>query len=152
MRRFLFLFICLASACSVHAAKYITVHLSEGAKVSFAIVNNPKITFTDGTFSIGTEHFLVSGIRKYTLSDEDETSVMSHTGKPGLTYYPNPTKDYVYIRTEKDAPLHLYTLSGAEFPVKAKHQEDLIIVDLRDLKNDTYLIKVGKETIKIQKQ
>lgn len=152
LKRSFFTFIYLAITCIIHAAKYVTVHLNDGAKVSFAIADNPRIAITDGTFSIGTEHFLITGISKYTLSDEDETSVINHTEKSGLVYYPNPTKDYVHIKIDKSIQLRLYSLSGVEFPIKAKHQENLIILDLRDLKNDTYLLKVGKETIKIQKR
>ena len=82
----------------------------------------------------------------------EQTDTLETNMTHGLSFYPNPTKDYVYIRTDKDTKLRLYSLSGIEFPVQYKKQEGLIILDLRGLKSDTYLLRVGEETLKIQKK
>ena len=148
------LLILLGTGCAAlgHAANFLTVHLEGGTKISFAIAGHPKILLSDGTFTIGTGQFLVSNIRKYTLGDQDETTSIEAEKQPGLSFYPNPAKDYVYIRTDKDVRPRLYSLSGVEFPVKYKKQEGLIVLDLRGLKSDMYLMIIGKETLKIQKQ
>ena len=145
---------CIGFGCvsMTGAADFLTVHLNDHTKISFAIATHPKILLTDGTFTIGTGQFLLTNISKYTLGDQDETTALETNMTHGLSFYPNPTKDYVYIRTDKDTKLRLYSLSGIEFPVQYKKQEGLIILDLRGLKSDTYLLRVGEETLKIQKK
>ena len=142
---------CTVCIPAAYAKDFLTVHLDNGAKMSFAVANHPKVTLTDGTFTIGTEHFLISNIRKYTLGDTDETTAIEESVASGLSFYPNPTKDYVYIQTDKDIQPRLYSISGVELPVSCKRQEKCIILDLRNLKSDIYLLQIGKETFKIQK-
>lgn len=151
LRKIFMLICCTGCILTAYAKDFLTVHLDNGTKISFAVADRPKITLTDGTFAIGTEHFLLSNIRKYTLGDTNETTAIEESVVSGLSFYPNPTMDYVYIQTDKDIQPRLYSISGMELPVTCKRQEKCIVLDLRNLKSDIYLLQIGKETIKIQK-
>lgn len=133
---------------------HLVLYLKDGSKVMWQIKEEPKITFRDNAISIGTKHYEISNIRKYTFEDADYTDIGNvKPEQPGKTYYFDGKN--LTVRLDGDSQdVKIYETSGREVAAPVVHGTNgLLHLNMSGLPNGVYLLQIGKgEAIKIWKK
>lgn len=136
------------------SSQYLVVQTKSGARVFFECNNAPKITFERNTMSISTELFQIDNVQKYyftqnmddgisvpTIDNGDSDSFVFKNGKIGVRV------------NDASASIRLTTASGISVNAKITVSDDnLLLIDMSELKPDVYVLSVGQESIKILKR
>lgn len=111
-------------------------------------VNNPdKIQFADWEIRNGFN----DGYPIFGFSTVSVEEMAEQTGD--FRVYPNPATDYVMVVNEKNirAEIRLYDMFGKQVKAFATTSDELIRVDVSDLANGVYVLRMGNQTAKIVK-
>lgn len=149
----LLIFLFLTFALDVNAIPdKIHIIQKSGNHVSLSIADQPKILFTDGVMSVGTEEFLVSNVSKY-LIGTDEVLGINGVKKDNLHINANDAVNgKVIIDNYSGQAVKMYSSNGMEVACKIKIVSNTAVVDYSSLPTGVYVLSIGKENIKVQKR
>lgn len=94
----------------------------------------------------------VTGVRKISFENNDFTAVEDVLTPSTIRVYPNPTADMLIIDgvTAKQE-IAIYSLNGAKV-LSSQSQEGTNTIQVSDLPNGVYLLKLANETFKLIKE
>lgn len=149
----LLLYILLALALHANAdTPKLHIIQKSGNHVSISIADQPKIMFTDGVMSVGTEDFLVSNVSKY-LIGTDEVLGVNGVKDDNLHIDANDAANgKVSIDNYSGQVIRMYSSNGMEVQCNVKVTANRAVLDYSSLPAGVYILSIGKETIKIQKR
>jgi hypothetical protein len=137
--------------------KSLAVRLQDGTEVNTATNSLQKITFSDNNMVLNkidgtTTSFPVSTIKKLYFSTVNINSISSPENN-SVYIYPNPASDFIYIKniTEVGANISIYGIDGT-IALKTTIISDNQQVDVSDLANGIYLLKVNSQAFKFTKK
>lgn len=130
----------------------IIVHLQGGGYIVFPLEQQPRIVFDGQVVTIGTEHYQVSNIRKYTIGDSESTGIVGAGEKDGIGSYTFDGEQLVVRLSDAGKPVRLCNMAGIQIPFR--HQptsEGLLYVQFPPRHGEVYLLTIGSETFKIMR-
>ncbi len=137
------------------AAKYMTLVFADGSEQSLLLSTQPAVSF-NRTKLIVKFYNPVAGqtdlnfnkqeVKKYFFSDE-ATGVASITNdKDGMSVQGNR----IVVRGAKGA-VGVFRTDGTQVQTVVKVDGDIVVVSLDGLANGTYIVRAGKNVVKIAK-
>lgn len=152
--KLIFILMLLGIKTLANGRECMVLYLKDGGKVVWQIKEEPKITFRNSTISIGTAHYEISNIRKYTFEDADDTAIENvESEQSGKTYYFN--EESLTVRFNGDAKdVKIYETNGREVAAPVVHETNgLLHIDMSGLPSGVYLLRIGnEEAVKIWKK
>lgn len=146
--------LCLLLCLSAQAisAKCVIITLKGGMLMYYQLggEKNPVMTFPDGKVAMNDDVFEISDIKSFVISPEDVPEEVA------LKELENPQMRFVGgILTTKAGEgneVKVYTLSGTEVKAEKSEADGLVSVNLSKLQRGTYIVKIGKESFKVNKK
>ena len=137
------------------AAKYMTLVFADGSEQSLQLSTQPTVSF-NRTKLIVKFHNPVAGqtglnfnkqeVKKYFFSDE-ATGVASITNdKDAMSVQGNR----IVVRGAKDT-VSVFRTDGTQVQTVVKTDGDTVVIELDNLANGTYIVRAGKNVVKIAK-
>ena len=137
------------------AAKYMTLVFADGSEQSLQLSTQPAVSF-NRTKLIVKFYNPVAGqtdlnfnkqeVKKYFFSDE-ATDVASITNdKDGMSVQGNR----IVVRGAKGA-VGVFRTDGTQVQTVVKADGDTVVIELDNLANGTYIVRAGKNVVKIAK-
>ena len=137
------------------AAKYMTLVFADGSEQSLLLSTQPTVSF-NRTKLIVKFHNPVAGqtglnfnkqeVKKYFFSDE-ATGVASITNdKDAMSVQGNR----IVVRGTKDT-VSVFRTDGTQVQTVVKTDGDTVVIELDNLANGTYIVRAGKNVVKIAK-
>lgn len=137
------------------AAKYMTLVFADGSEQSLLLSTQPTVSF-NRTKLIVKFHSPVAGqtglnfnkqeVKKYFFSDE-ATGVASITNdKDAMSVQGNR----IVVRGAKDT-VSVFRTDGTQVQTVVKTDGDTVVIELDNLANGTYIVRAGKNVVKIAK-
>ena len=124
---------------------------ADGSETSYALSDVQKIVFENNTMTVN----LTSG------SNTPDITCIRFSAQTGLKtlqteglvlVFPNPVQTNLTVSgVEKDAKINLFNLTGT-FLQSIPAQENSTSIDVSSLPQGSYLLQVGKQTVKFIKQ
>lgn len=137
------------------AAKYMTLVFADGSEQSLQLSTQPAASFNRTKLIVHfyapvagqTElNFNKQEVKKYFFSDE-ATGVASITNdKDGMSVQGNR----IVVRGAKGA-VGVFRTDGTQVQTVVKTDGDTVIIELDNLANGTYIVRAGKNVVKIAK-
>lgn len=137
------------------AAKYMTLVFADGSEQSLQLSTQPAVSFNRTKLIVHfyapvagqTElNFNKQEVKKYFFSDE-ATGVASITNdKDGMSVQGNR----IVVRGAKGA-VGVFRTDGTQVQTVVKTDGDTVIIELDNLANGTYIVRAGKNVVKIAK-
>ncbi|WP_278816379.1 hypothetical protein [Leyella stercorea] len=137
------------------AAKYMTLVFADGSEQSLLLSNYPTVSF-NSTQLIVQFYDVVAGqtelnfnkqeLKKYFFSDEatDVESVVDT--QTGMSVQGNR----IVVRGAKGA-VGVFRTDGTQVQTVVKADGDTVVIELDNLANGTYIVRAGKNVVKIAK-
>ena len=137
------------------AAKYMTLVFADGSEQSLQLSTQPAVSF-NRTKLIVKFYNPVAGqtdlnfnkqeVKKYVFSDE-ATGVASITNdKDAMSVQGNR----IVVRGAKDT-VSVFRTDGTQVQTVVKTDGDTVVIELDNLANGTYIVRAGKNVVKIAK-
>lgn len=137
------------------AAKYMTLVFADGSEQSLLLSTQPTVSF-NRTKLIVKFYNPVAGqtglnfnkqeVKKYFFSDE-ATGVASITNdKDAMSVHGNR----IVVRGAKDT-VSVFRTDGTQVQTVVKTDGDTVVIELDNLANGTYIVRAGKNVVKIAK-
>ena len=137
------------------AAKYMTLVFADGSEQSLLLSTQPTVSF-NRTKLIVKFYNPVAGqtglnfnkqeVKKYFFSDE-ATGVASITNdKDAMSVHGNR----IVVRGAKDT-VSVFRTDGTQVQTVVKTNGDTVVIELDNLANGTYIVRAGKNVVKIAK-
>lgn len=137
------------------AAKYMTLVFADGSEQSLLLSTQPAVSF-NRTKLIVKFYNPVAGqtdlnfnkqeVKKYFFSDE-ATGVASITNdKDAMSVQGNR----IVVRGAKDT-VSVFRTDGTQVQTVVKADGDIVVIELDNLANGTYIVRAGKNVVKIAK-
>ena len=119
------------------------VILKSGTIINLPVSEQPKIVFDGTVMRVGNGDYQIANVRKWMIGDAEEIAqgVESTQLQKSISY-----KDGV-LDVGAVTDVHAYNAAGIEMSVNIRNGK----VDMTAWPSDIYVIKVGKETLKIRK-
>ena len=137
------------------AAKYMTLVFADGSEQSLLLSTQPAVSFNRTKLIVKfydpvagqTElNFNKQEVKKYFFSDE-ATGVASITNdKDGMSVHGNR----IVVRGAKDT-VSVFRTDGTQVQTVVKTDGDTVVIELDNLANGTYIVRAGKNVVKIAK-
>ncbi len=149
MRKKLSLLSCLLLACACVSAKSLLFTLKDGTQVYYLLggEKNPIMTFHNGQTTINDDSYTISDIVKFVISDTDDPNNITETHIPSASL-----KGNCFMVNQASGEVKVYNLSGMEVKARVEKVNDCLSIDLSSLPKNTYIIKVGEQSFKVQKR
>ena len=137
------------------AAKYMTLVFADGSEQSLLLSTQPTVSFNrtklivkfhnPGAGQTGL-NFNKQEVKKYFFSDE-ATGVASITNdKDAMSVQGNR----IVVRGTKDT-VSVFRTDGTQVQTVVKTDGDTVVIELDNLANGTYIVRAGKNVVKIAK-
>lgn len=149
----LFLFMTLISY-SVIAQKNITIQYRDNQEITYSINHNSKLTFLDNQLIISQPsgniyYFDIENIRKIYFSNPNSLSDIAHQNN--ITLYPNPSSNRINLSNIISKTLiSIYNIQGVLVMSEVIYQDKSI--NISNLSNGLYIVKVGNKEFKLVKE
>ncbi len=137
------------------AAKYMTLVFADGSEQSLLLSTQPAVSFNrtklivkfyDPVAGQTDLNFNKQEVKKYFFSDE-ATGVASITNdKDGMSVQGNR----IVVRGAKGA-VGVFRTDGTQVQTVVKTDGDTVVIELDNLANGTYIVRAGKNVVKIAK-
>lgn len=137
------------------AAKYMTLVFADGSEQSLQLSTQPAVSFNRTKLIVHfyapvagqTElNFNKQEVKKYFFSDE-ATGVASITNdKDAMSVQGNR----IVVRGAKDT-VSVFRTDGTQVQTVVKADGDTVVIELDNLANGTYIVRAGKNVVKIAK-
>lgn len=151
MKRYIFIILAtcllLPNSMLAEGEQCLVVFLKSGTKVMLPVSDEPKITFDGTVMRVGNGDYQIENVQKWMVGEPELLGIENATDKESIAY-----RDGL-LTISDSADIHVYNAAGVEQPVKVKMQDmGIRTADLSALPAGVYMIKAGKETLKIQKR
>lgn len=149
----LFLFMTLISF-SVIAQKNITIQYRDNQEITYSLNHNSKLTFTDNELIIlqpsgNIYYFDIENIRKIYFSNSN--SLYDIASQKNINLYPNPSSGRISISNIKSKTLiSIYNMKGELVMSEIIYHDKSI--NISNLSNGLYIVKVGNKEFKVVKE
>lgn len=149
----LFLFMTLISF-SVIAQKNITIQYRDNQEITYSINHNSKLTFLDNQLIIvqpsgNIYYFDIDNIRKIYFSNSN--SLSNTPTQNNIKLYPNPSNSRINLSNIKSKTLiSIYNIKGELVSSEIIYQDQSI--NISNLNNGIYIVKVGNKEFKLVKE
>ena len=144
--RLLLQVICLMAVSNIFAetGQSLVVFLKSGNYVCIPVNDNPKIEFEGTIMHVGSNDFQIENVSKWIIGDADEiiSGIIDTKSQNGIRF----KDDFLIVGNLKD--IQIYNVDGMKLPARVDRGK----IDMTSWPRDIYVIKAGKETIKIKKQ
>lgn len=137
------------------AAKYMTLVFADGSEQSLLLSAEPNVSLTRTMLYVRFNNpqagqtnlkFNKQNVKKYFFSDE-ATGVASITNdKDGMSVQGNR----IVVRGAKGA-VGVFRTDGTQVQTVVKVDGDIVVIELDNLANGTYIVRAGKNVVKIAK-
>lgn len=137
------------------AAKYMTLVFADGSEQSLQLSAEPNVSLTRTMLYVRFNNpqagqtdlkFNKQNVKKYFFSDE-ATDVASITNdKDGMSVQGNR----IVVRGAKGA-VGVFRTDGTQVQTVVKADGDTVVIELDNLANGTYIVRAGKNVVKIAK-
>lgn len=137
------------------AAKYMTLVFADGSEQSLQLSAEPNVSLTRTMLYVRFNNpqagqtdlkFNKQNVKKYFFSDE-ATDVASITNdKDGMSVQGNR----IVVRGAKGA-VGVFRTDGTQVQTVVKTDGDTVVIELDNLANGTYIVRAGKNVVKIAK-
>ena len=153
MKRLFILFILSGLFMNMQAVNITVIRMSGEAKevqqvsaIQFLPGQTIQFTLTSG------ESTEMTGVRKISFENNDFTAIEDVSTPSTIRVYPNPTADMLIIDgvTAKQE-IAIYSLNGAKV-LSTQSQEGTNTIQVSELPNGVYLLKLANETFKLIKE
>lgn len=149
----LFLFMTIISF-SVIAQKNITIQYRDNQEITYSINNNSKLNFLDNDLIISQPsgniyYFDIDNIRKVYFSNSN--SLSNTPPQNNINLYPNPSNSIINLSNIKSNTLiSIYNIKGVLVRSEIIYQDQSI--NISNLNNGIYIVKVGNKEFKLVKE
>lgn len=137
------------------AAKYMTLVFADGSEQSLLLSNYPTVSF-NSTQLIVQFYDIVAGqtelnfnkqeLKKYFFSDEATDVESIADTQTGMSVQGNR----IVVRGAKGA-VDVFRTDGTQVQTVVKADGDTVVIELDNLANGTYIVRAGKNVVKIAK-
>lgn len=136
------------------AAKYMTLVFADGSEQSLQLSAEPNVSLTRTMLYVRFNNpqagqtnlkFNKQNVKKYFFSDE-ATDVESVADTPGMSVQGNR----IVVRGAKGA-VGVFRTDGTQVQTVVKVDGDTVVIELDNLANGTYIVRAGKNVVKIAK-
>ena len=143
----------LLLAIQVHAEEQkIHVILKSGSRISISVQEQPKIVFDDGVMYVGNESLLACNVAKYVICTDELLEISEAAIGKMLIDGSEASEGRVSISNYDGEAIRLISPNGIEMPCKTAITDGTAKIDFSALPAGVYILYVGKEKVKIQKQ
>lgn len=150
MKRFIAVMIVLMSVCMA-SAKSVVFTLSNNTKVYYLLggETNPVMKFVDGKVVVNADTYAFSGIKSFTISEEDDPNLTAIADvKPATSRFDGNA----LVVASKGAMVKVYDASGKEVDAEMTTDAENTSVSLASLAKGVYIIKIGGSSFKVMKK
>lgn len=144
------LLLCLAAQAI--SAKCVIITLKGGTLMYYQLggEKNPVMTFPEGKVAMNDDVFEISDIKSFVISPEDvpEEVALKELEAPQMRF----AGGILTTKAVEGDEVKVCTLSGKEVKAEAEAHNGLVSVNLSKLQRGTYIVKVGKESFKVNKK
>ncbi len=137
----LFSTILIGTSLFAQKEQSLIVSLKSGTQICIAVAEKPIITFNGTIMNIGNGNYQIENVQKWEIGYPNEftQNIDNMPEKNRISY-----KNGVLTICNKQK-VQIYNTAGIAIPVNTKNGQ----IDLTVLPQDTYVVKVGNETLKI---
>ena len=132
-------------------AKSVVFTLQDGTLVYYLLGGEiaPVMRFSDeGTLTVNADSYEVSGIRNFYISQTDDPTSVSAP----QAAHPTLAGGLFSVHAAAGTVVDVFNLGGTRQDIPVTQQGDTVTLDLHALPRGIYIIKVGKESFKINKK
>jgi len=140
---FALLVICLS-------AQNLYVQSITGEQTVFTIVENPKITFGNGTVIINETEFRLNNVQKLSFFNT-ATSIVAINSVEKILVFPNPVSDELTLIVENPQGLNfrLFDMSGQQLLFDQIHSQTTTI-SMQNFRAGTYILHIDRNGQSVQ--
>lgn len=145
------------NASQAQQQKSLAIRFLDGTENNTAISSLQKITFSDNNMLLNnndgtTTTFAISTINKLYFSTLTSNEYITPENN-SLFIYPNPASGFIYIKNipEEETIISVYRIDGT-LALQTKITQGSRQLDLSNLKNGLYIIKVNNQALKFRKK
>ncbi|MDL2297393.1 T9SS type A sorting domain-containing protein [Bacteroidales bacterium OttesenSCG-928-B11] len=148
----------MAVTVNMQAQVNLKVYLNNATDQQFTLSDNGKFYFSETELFISDGHqqlsnILLTDIRKITVDESGANSIESYSKRNNaeVIVYPNPSKDYIRIKSPytETTDLYITSMNGQVLIHQRYNPEEMI--DISRLAPGLYIVKIGNVTTKISK-
>lgn len=150
------LLFCGASILHASAEKYMTIVFDDGSEQSFSMSSQPRVTFGSESLYVELADAFagnVSGIKvdkttvkRYYFSDEATAVESAQKADDSM----NVCGGHIVVRGAKGA-IGVYRTDGTQVEATVRTDGDQTVVSLEGLAKGTYVVRSGKNVVKLTK-
>lgn len=138
----------LALLASVSAsARSLVLVLSDSTKIYFLLDDKPVLRMVDGKVMIDTQAFRFEEVDRFYISQTDDPS-----GIEAVMAEKQVTFDGNTIVVDGEKAVEVYAINGMKMKAKVSRTAGMTKVDTSGLAKGTYVVKVGKASMKFVKK
>lgn len=148
MKKILALILCLTMTVMADARSLILV-LSDSTQVYYLLggEKNPVMKCGKESITVDTDKYAFQDVVKFFLSDKDAPDAINDMTIPGLTY----DGSTLYVNSSVKS-VNVYRIDGIEVEVKTAISDGRTAISTSSLERGTYVVKIGKASMKIHKK
>ncbi len=143
------IFLTLLSCLSVHAGEELVFHLKSGGQITFAMEENPVITFEGENMLVKSKtvnySVPIGDINSYDFSETTEIEQVQK--KPSNPAFANGHVVFSQLKTGNK--VYVYAIDGRQLRLYAADSTGTVDVDLTTLPKGLYVLRSPDTTIKI---
>lgn len=137
------------------AAKYMTLVFADGSEQSLLLSSEPDVSLTRTMLYVRFNNpqagqtdlkFNKQNVKKYFFSDEATDVESVADTQTGM----NVQGNRIVVRGAKDT-VSVFRTDGTQVQTVVKADGDIVVIELDNLANGTYIVRAGKNVVKIAK-
>ena len=136
----------LLASVSVSARSLVLV-LSDSTKIYFLLDDKPVMRMVDGKVMIDTQAFRFEDVDRFYISQTDDPSGIEAVMAEKQVKFEGNT-----LVVEGEKTVEVYAINGMKMKAKVSRAAGMTKVDTSDLAKGTYVVKVGKASMKFGKK
>lgn len=152
MKKRLLLAACLCLSALTAGAKCVIITLKSGTLMYYQLggEKNPVMTFPEGKVAMNDDTFEISDIKNFYISPDDvpEEVALQRVEAPQMRF----VGGIFTAKADKGDDVRVYSLGGTEMRVEKSEANGNISININKLQKGTYIIKVGKDSFKVNKK
>jgi len=169
MKKFLLTKILLLATICLQA-QTLYVQPIDGEQIGFSIVENPKITFGNGTMTINETLFQLTHVQNLSFVESVTTSIVgANNYLPLLQAFPNPVINDLRITIDElqiGEIIELFDMNGRRVysrrhsaldaesrskGIAGQARNDELVINMTPFPNGTYILRIGNQSLQIIK-
>lgn len=142
---------CLLLATGMASGKSVVLTLSNG-KLAYYLLGgdkDPVMRFADGKIVMNADEYSLSGIKNFYISETDDPTGIETVLKEQNVSYKAGT---FAVLADNSESVSVYTANGIKVAAQTEHANGVVTVNLQQLPQGAYVIRVGESSFKVYKQ